>query len=64
MRLEELLEKVEWLKITYKGDTQFVCPCCGAKYYVGQYKPHTDTCELYTFLVALKAGIFQVMLRT
>jgi len=65
MRLEELLEKVEWLKITYKGDTQFVCPCCGAKHYVGQHKgQHTKTCELYTFLVALKAGVFQVVLRT
>jgi hypothetical protein len=64
MRLEELLEKVEWLKITHRGDIQFICPCCGAKYYIGQHSQHTETCELYTFLVALRAGVFQVVLRT
>ena len=62
MRLEELLEKVEWIK---EGDSEFVCPCCGGiKYSWSASRRHTDTCELYTFLVALKAGVFQVVLRT
>jgi hypothetical protein len=62
MRLIDLFEKLEWLK---EGDSEFVCPCCGEiKNYAGQFRKHTKDCELYTFLVALKAGVFQVVLRT